>query len=164
MIPGSEASWEVESVPYEQSTSQILFSDSEVLIPGLEVDACITRDISISLGGFWRSYDPKHVTPPDSASHPLDRSGSFSMYTLGFQKTFGKIFVGVGAEAHYFRESWSDPFHGGIETRDSLSLGPAVGAGTLVDLSYCSIKFDLGLVFPGFSDIWGRIGLTLLLL
>ena len=120
-------------------------------------------DIKIDVTGFWCSYETLYVTPPESASYPFDRSGIISIFTLGVHKAIGDLFICVGAEAHYFRESWTNPYLGSRESLDSLSLGPTVGIGTLVDLPLSTMKFEMGLVFPGFSDVWGKIGVSFLL-
>lgn len=163
VIPKKTVYWDRGSVSYEMSTSNIIFGESELLVPGLEIEASISENLSIDIGAFWRNYEPAYVTPPDSALFAIDRSGSFSLYILEARRTIGGIFVCVGAEAHYFREMWTDPFQGNQKLHDSLSIGPTICTGSMVDLPAGSLKFHMGLIFPGFSELWGRIGVSLLL-
>ncbi len=149
---------------YESSLSRMLYAGDALLMIGAMVETELTDDLTIEVSGYYSGYDPAYVmTPPDTACTSIDRSGYMCAFSLGVRKGLGKMFVNAGVEAHYSRESWADPYNGDNSTIDSLSVGPMVGIGTLMDLTPFLIRFDMGLVFPEFSDIWGKIGLSLLI-
>lgn len=152
-----------ESEDYESSLSRMLYAGDALLMVGAVVEAGLTDDLIIGVSGYYSGYDPIYVTPPDTTCTSIDRSGCMCAFSLGVRKDMGKMFVNTGVEVHYFRESWSDPYQGDHCTIDSLSAGPIVGIGTLMDLSPCLLRFDMGLVFPEFNDIWGKINLSLLI-
>ena len=152
-----------ESEDYESSLSRMLYAGDALLMFGATVETGITDDLTIEVSGYYSGYDPVHVLPPDTTCTSIDRSGYMCVFSTGVRKDLEKMFVSAGVEAHYSRESWPDPYNGDHCSIDSLSVGPAVGIGTVMDLSPCLLKFDMGLVFPEFSDIWGKIGLSLLI-
>jgi hypothetical protein len=152
-----------ESFPYEESTSRLLFSGSGMVMPGFVAEVMIADDLSMGLAVYWRYYDPKYIMLPDSASYPLDRRGSISVFGLGVRKYFSDLNLCSGGELQYYREEWSDPFNGDYESLDSVSAGPSVCAGMELDMSFLSPKIEMGLVFMNFTDIQGRIDLSVLL-
>lgn len=155
---------DAESEDYERSLSRMLFRKGAIIMVGTMVDVELTDDLSVEATGFYAGYDPIYVTPPDTTyTPPMNRSGYMSSFSLGVRKNLGEMFVIAGVEAHYSRESWTDPYQGDRCTIDFLSVGPAVGIGTLMDMSLCFLRFDMGLVFPDFNDVWGSIGLSLLI-
>ncbi|MCK4506285.1 MAG: hypothetical protein KAW14_11770 [Candidatus Aegiribacteria sp.] len=154
---------DAESENYETSLSRMLFRGGAIIMVGAMADVGLTDDLSIEASGFYAGYDPIYVTPPDTAYISINRSGYMSSFSLGVRKDLGEMFVNAGVEAQYSRESWTDPYQGNRCIIDSLSVGPTVGIGTLMDLSLCLLRFDMGLMFPDFDDIWGRIGLSLLI-
>ena len=152
-----------ESEDYESSLSRMLYAGDGLLMVGAMVEAGLTDDLTIEVSGYYSGYDPTYVTPPDTTSTSIDRSGYMCTISIGVRKGLGKMFVNAGVEAHYSRESWADPYNGDNCTIDSLCAGPMVGIGTLMDLTPCFLRFDMGLVFPEFSDILGKINLSLLI-
>ena len=154
---------DAESEDYESSLSRMLFRRGAIIMVGAMVDVGLTDDLSVEASGFYAGYDPIYVTPPDSTyAPPKDRSGYMSSFSLGVRKSLGEMFISAGIEAHYSRESWTDPYQGDRCSIDSLSVGPIVGIGTMIDMSLCLFRFDIGLVFPDFDDVWGKIDLSLL--
>lgn len=152
------------SEDYERSLSRMLFRGGGIIMVGAMVDVGLTDDLSIEASGFYAGYDPIYVTPPDTAyTPPMNRSGYMSSFSLGVRKDLGEMFVNAGIEAHYSRENWTDPYQGNRQIIDSLSVGPVAGIETMMDLSLCLLRFDMGLVFPDFNDVWGSIGLSLLI-
>ena len=160
MIFGSSTLGLCGCVLYEESISRLLFSESEMLIPGFEFAATIFNDVNLDLAVYWRHYYPMYILLPDSASYSVNRRGSISVFELGVRKDFTKFFLRPGGELQYFSEEWSNPFDGHNESIDSISIGPALCIGTEIDVSIMSLKFEMGLVFPNFSDIQGRIDLS----
>jgi len=154
---------DAESEDYESSLSRMLYGGDALLMIGAMVETGFTDDLTIEVSGYYSGYDPIYVTPPDTTCTSIDRSGYMTAFSLGVRKDLGKMFVNAGVEAHYSRESWANTWNGDNCTIDSLSVGPAVGIGTLMDLSPFLLRFDMGLVFPEFNDIWGKIGLSLLI-
>ena len=151
------------SISYEWSKENILFSESDMIILGIGLDSDINDNISINISGYWRNYNPAYVLPPDSSSYSLDRSGNISILTLGVRKAFSEMYVSTGVEAHYYKESWSNPYSGEETSLDSISIGPSLGIGTVIELPLGSLKFEIGLVCPNFSDLWSSIGISVLL-
>ena len=152
-----------ETILYDESTEIMLFVNSEMFVLGFGFDAEITENLYMDLSGYWRRYEPKYVSLPISYEYPINREGSISMLTIGVCKTIENIFISVDAEACYLRESWTDPNQGNHEVRDSLSIGPAVGVGTTIELPLGVLQPEMGLIFPAFSGILGKLSLSLLL-
>lgn len=161
VITGSR--YYAESVGYENSLSRMLYAGDALLMVGVMVETGLTDDLTIEVSGYYSDYDPIYVTPPDSNCTSIDRSGYMCVFSLGVRKCLEKMFINAGVDIHYSRESWANPYNGDHCTIDSISVGPAVGIGTLMDLSPCLLIFDMGLAFPEFSDVWGKIGLSLLI-
>lgn len=152
-----------ESIPYDESTEIMLFVNSEMFVFGFGVDAEITENLNMDLSGYWGHYEPKYVSIPIHSEYPINRKGNISIYTVGVRKIIGNIFISADTEVCYLRESWTDPTQGNREVRDSLSIGPALGVGTTIELPLGVLKPEMGLIFPAFSDILGKISLSLLL-
>ncbi len=141
-----------ESEDYETSLSRMLFPGDALLMVGAMVEAGFSDDLTIEVSGYYSGYYPTYVTPPDTTCTSIDRSGYMCVFSIGVRKSLQKMFLSAGVEAHYSRESWADPYQGDQCTIDSLSVGPMVGIGTLMDLTPCLLRFDIGVVFPEFSD------------
>ena len=151
------------SISYEWSKAHILFSESDMIILGIGLDSDVNDKFSINISGYWRNYTPAYVLSPDSSNYSLDRSGNISILTLGVRKAFSEMYVSTGIEAHYYKESWSDPYTGEETSLDSISIGPSLGIGTVIELPVGSLKFEMGLICPNFSDLWSTIGISVLL-
>ena len=162
-IFGSGGLSEREAVSYEESRGTMLFYDSEILMFGIGMEAEVMKNHSIEFSCYLSSYGPKYVTQPDSSEYAMNRTGKIALFVLGLRRSIGDYFLSVGAETHYLRERWDDPFTGDETTRDSLAVGPSLGVGTLISLDLFTLKPEIGLVFPRFSDVIGRIGITLLI-
>lgn len=163
LIPGSGTLGEMQSLPYEQSLSSILFCNSELFLIGLQITSSISEDYSINIAGHWQDYDPHHITQPEYGHYSLDRSGSLALYSLGIQRSLGDFNAKLCAEAYYFSESWNNPYTGIGESIDSLAFGPAVNIAAAMELSPGVFEFGMGLTFPEFSNVWGMISLSFLL-
>ena len=152
-----------ESISYEWSKENILFPESDMIILGIGLESDVNEKITVNISGYWRNYNPAYVLPPDSSSYSLDRSGNISILTLGVRKAFSEMYVSTGVEAHYYKESWSDPYSGEETSLDSISIGPSLGIGTVIELPVGSLRFKMGLICPNFSDFWSSIGISVLL-
>lgn len=154
---------ERNSVSYTESTTMMLFSDSEMFASGIGIEVEVTEDITVEFSCYLKNYNPCYICIPDSSEYAINRTGKITMLSIGIRKLLQDFFVCAGAEAHYYRERWTDPYQGGGLSRDSLVIGPAFGVGTLISFNYFTLKPEIGIVIPGFSSLIGKIGLTLLI-
>ena len=152
-----------DCVEYSESTEMILFGESELFALGIGIEGRIADNLTVGFTVCMSNYDPVYIVSPDSSNFSINRTGRISMFSLGMRKSLHSFFVSAGVEAHYYRERWTDPYQGTGLSRDSLVFGPALGVGTIIDLDICALKPEMGIVFPGFSNLIGKIELTLLI-
>lgn len=161
---GSNSLSEAESVSYEYGETRVLFPETALLSFGLVVDGSITGCIDANIGGYWNNYGPARVTPPDSGSHSMNRNGTLLMIELGARRTFGDFFAGAGVELHRYSETWADPFTCDELSVDSTCIGPKAEVGRVMNLPFGALKVSMAAIFPGFEDITGSLGVSLLIL
>lgn len=164
MISGSSYLSEVQAVDYEESLSRILFCDEEILLFGLRISAAVAESCNAIMEGHWRGYEPCYVMVPDSAAQfNPNRSGDIAVYSMGIERQLGSWKAILLAQGTYFSESWSNPYTGARETRDSLAVGPVLLIGMGIDVSPGTLSYEMGLSFPDLDDVVGSISLSYLL-
>ncbi len=153
----------VESVSYEYGETRVLFPNAAQRSFGLGIDGRLTGCIDANIGGYWNNYVPASVTPPDSGSHSMNRDGNLIMIELVARRRFGAFFLGSGIELHHYRETWCDPFTGTEQSVNSTCIGPKVEVGTVIATPLGDLKVSMATIFPGFEDITGSAGVSLLI-
>ncbi|MFO7626022.1 MAG: hypothetical protein R6V62_02030 [Candidatus Fermentibacteraceae bacterium] len=159
---GSSYLSEVEGVSYEYGETRVLFPETALPSFGLGIDGRITSSIDATVGGYWNNYGPVYVAPPEGGN-PMNRNGNLLMLELVARRTLEGFFLGAGIEIHHYRETWSDPFTGQELSADSTCIGPKAELGTIFHIPFGALKFTMATVFPGFADIIGSVGVSLLI-
>jgi hypothetical protein len=152
----------VEGVSYEYGETRVLFPETALPSFGLGIDGRISSSVDATIGGYWNNYGPVYVASPDRIN-PMNRNGNLLMIELGARRTFDNFFLGTGIEIHHYRETWSDPFTGEKLSVDSTCIGPKAELGTIFEIPLGSLKLSVATIFPGFADIIGCVGVSLLI-
>lgn len=152
----------VEGVSYEYGETRVLFPETALPSFGLGIDGRISSSVDVSIGGYWNNYGPAYVAHPDR-SNPMNRNGTLLMVELGARHTFEGFFLGSGVELHHYHETWSDPFTGEELSVDSICIGPKAEVGTIIATPVGDMKITMATIFPGFADIIGSVGVSLLI-
>lgn len=161
---GRNALDEGETVLYEESVSKTLLIDEAMLLPGIRVSIPTSECCDALIEGYWSRYNPCYVVNTDTtAEYNINRRGNVSFYTIGLRRSMGNWNSVLFAEGMYMRESWLNPITGAPESTDSLAIGPGLLFQVAIDTSHGEVNYDIGILFPAFSDVIGRVALSYLL-